>query len=295
MKMSAQEVQPQVGGLVSSAVLVDLNISMWAGRKSAKDVTKKVVQENNATASDAAHVTKKLFVDNPKFAAIGKTGSKIRNYVLQHTLPWMGDMRLLPVSQYLEFTEAMDGMAKEFDAAVDDFLQGYAVAVRAMAFKLGNLFDRDEYPSPDVVRSKFRVEWTVAPVPTSGDFRVDAENALRTELAEHYQKAMDKRVADAMGVMWERLHETLTHLKDRLAYGDDGKPNIFRDSMLDNAHELLSMLRSLNITNDAKMEAARADLAAALQGVEAQELRKNEAVREDVRARVSEILDKFSF
>jgi hypothetical protein len=288
--MSRIEIEPQVGGLVASAVLIDLNISMWAGRKTARDVTDKVVAENNAKARDAAHVTKKLFVDNPKFAEIGKAGNRIRNYVNAHTLPWMGDMRLLPIAQFMEFTDAMNDMKGEFEAAVDSFLTDYSTAVRAMAFKLGNLFDRNEYPDAAHVRAKFDVQWRVCPVPTAGDFRVDAENRLKQELAEQYGRALNERIAEAMAAMWGRLHECLTHMKERLDYKDDGKPNVFRDSMLENAHELLSMLRALNVTGDPKMESARRDLAAALAGVEAQELRKNEKVREDVRARVSDIL-----
>lgn len=68
-----------IGGIVSSAVLLDLNISVWAGRKKDKTNTEKVVADNHAQSKDAALVTKRLFVDNPKLDAINKQASAIRN------------------------------------------------------------------------------------------------------------------------------------------------------------------------------------------------------------------------
>lgn len=284
-----------VGGLVSSAILVDLNISTWTGRKTAKDETKKVVQEAGAKASDAAHVTKKLFVGNPLFDEITKQSNRMRTYVLNYTLPWMGDLRLLAIANFEKFQDDMGSMKNDFDAAVEKFCKDYDVQVSAAAFKLGSMFDRNEYPPASAIRSKFRVHWDFSPVPTSGDFRVDAENRLRQEMQEVYERAMQERVESSMRSMWERLHECLTHLADRLGKKEDGKNNIFRDSMLENAKELVNLLEVFNITGDQQLEQARRKLLSAIDGVEPDELRKNDNIRADVKSQVDEILQKFSF
>lgn len=284
-----------VGGLVSSAVLVDLNISTWTGRKTAKDETKRVVKDANAKASDAAHVTKKLFVGNPLFQEITTQSNRMRGYVQTYTLPWMGDLRLLPIAKFEQFQQDMGNMQADFDAAVDKFVRDYDVQVAAMSFKLGALFDRNEYPGASEIRTKFRVSWDFSPVPTSGDFRVDAENHLRQEMQEVYERAMQSRIEASMNSMWERLHECLTHLADRLGTKEDGKNNIFRDTMLENAKELVNLLQVFNITNDQRLEQARRKLLAAVDGVEPDELRKNDAIRADVKSQVDEILDKFDF
>lgn len=283
-----------IGGLVASAVLVDLNISVWVGRKTDKKNTKKVVEDAGATSNDAAHVTKKLFVGNPKLEEVMRRATAARAYVADRTLPWMGDLKLLPMTQYLTFQDDMEDLKAEFDNAVNDFLKDYDIQVSAMAFKLGALFDRKEYPSAHEIRNKFDMSWSISPLPAAGDFRVEAEAELRKNLQRAYQEQMEKRIQSSMTTMWTRLKETLEHMVDRLGE-TDGKPNIFRDSMLENAKELVNLLRDFNLANDPKMEQARKQLMAIIDGVEPDELRKNKDVRADVRANVSDILSKFNF
>ena len=55
------------------------------------------------------------------------------------------------------------------------------------------------------------------------------------------------------------------------------------------------LTKTLNVVNDMQLESARAGLEQLLCGVSPQELRKNEAIREDVKKNVDAILDKFSF
>jgi hypothetical protein len=55
------------------------------------------------------------------------------------------------------------------------------------------------------------------------------------------------------------------------------------------------MVKHLNIINDTTLDQARVGLVQALQGVDAKELRTNEAVRDDVRKNVDALLNKFNF
>lgn len=284
-----------LGGLVASFILVDLTISEWVGRKTDKKNTHKIVADNNAKAKDAAHVTKKLFVENAKLEEIGKAVGAIRTYVDDMTVPWIGKLKLLPMARYMEFQEHMGELEAEFYVRVNAFLTDYDTQIAAMAFTLGSLFNRAEYPTEQEIRGKFSVGWNYLPVPTAGDFRVDAENALRQNLQEAYTKAMNKQVEDTMALMWGRLQECLSHLLDRLGTKEDGKPNIFRDTLIGNAKELVNLLGVMNITNDPQMEMARRQMHALLDGVEPDELRKNKHIRDDVRASVKDLMDKFSF
>lgn len=284
-----------IGGLTQSAVLVDLTISEWTGRKLDKKSTDKVVSDNNASSKDAARVTKHLFVENPLLENIHRAAGAARNYLGAHTLPWMGDLKLLPMSKFIKFQEDMGELKAQFHDAVDAFLKDYNVQVSAMAFKLGDLFKREEYPDAQELRTKFRFSWNLMPLPTSGDFRVEAEQVLIQSMQEQYEALMNDRINDCMTTVTTRLKETLTHLVDRLAINDSGKPNIFRDSMLENAKELVNLLRDFNITNDPALETARKALAATIDGVEPEELRKNLDIREEVRSNVADILDRFKW
>jgi hypothetical protein len=58
---------------------------------------------------------------------------------------------------------------------------------------------------------------------------------------------------------------------------------------------LCDLTKALNVTNDTALETARSQLEQLLVGVTPTDLRKNEAIRQDVKRNVDAILDKFNF
>ena len=94
-------------------------------------------------------------------------------------------------------------------------------------------------PEVDHIINKFRFVYTFAPVPTSGDFRIDINETAKAELIEQYEANFKNRIEDAMREVWDRLHECLTHMSDRLANDESGKRKGFHATMLGNAKELI--------------------------------------------------------
>jgi hypothetical protein len=70
---------------------------------------------------------------------------------------------------------------------------------------------------------------------------------------------------------------------------------VFRDSLIENAVELVSLLKHFNLTNDPTMEDARRDLANAIENYDANDLREVDSNRHAVKAKVDAILNKFNF
>ena len=162
--------------------------------------------------------------------------------------------------------------------------------ISGAALALGDLFNRDDYPPVDTIRSKQRLVYTFSPMPMSGDFRIDAPEAEMRELREQYDKYYNTKLEAANRDLWERLHECLTHMSERLA-GEEKQ--IFRDSLVTNTTELCDILTRLNVTNDAKLETARREVEKALVGLTATDLRKDDELRKDTKRRVDEILSMF--
>jgi len=142
----------------------------------------------------------------------------------------------------------------------------------------------------DMLTDKFKFKYVFLPVPESGDFRVDVGEALQEELKTQYSTFYENKLSDAMKDIWDRLHETLTHMSNKLA---GSEKQIFRDSLVDNAVELCELLRRLNVTNDPKLETARKQLESAMVGVTAEELRKHDDLRLDTKSKVDQILSMF--
>jgi hypothetical protein len=126
------------------------------------------------------------------------------------------------------------------------------------------------------------------PVPEANDFRVDIAEDIRSEMEREYKQAYTSRVETAMNDAWSRLHTTLEHMVERLS-GNDKK--IFRDSLVDNAMELTSLLTKLNVTNDPKLEDARKELEKSLVGVTPEDLRESPVLRQIVVDKVSQIME----
>jgi hypothetical protein len=274
--------------IASSAVLIDLNISVWTARKLDKNVSKEIDVNKNTTIK-AGNYNKHILAGSDQLDAITKLANEIRDWHGRQTLPWSdAGTRLLPMTNFFDYKQQLGVYEAEFKSRINTFIQQYPNIIQGMAFKLGKLFDRAEYPDADKIASKFNLRYTIMPVPETNDFRVDIADDIRDEMQKEYQKAYEGRVEAAMSDAWSRLHTTLEHMIDRLS-GDEKK--IFRNSLVDNALELTNLLTRLNVTNDPRLEKARQELEQSLVGVTADELRDSLGARQEILSRVNQIME----
>ena len=285
-----------IAGIARAGVLVAMNISLYSGRKMDKRTQAEVVAAKGSGSSRAASVYKSLFADCKELEAITKFQAKARLRHYQLTLPWSDNgLRLLPAKSLLDYKAEMNKHEQQFLLLVDAFLDKYDVLVAAAAFKLGTLFDREEYPLREQVARRFRFDIDITPLPVAGDFRLDIESDVQRELVEKYESRLATQVAAAQQDAWTRMYEALTRLKDRLTLTEDGKRKVFHDTTVTNAQDLCGLLTQLNVTNDPVLEKARQQLENALLDVEPTELRKEEGERLIVLAKVNTILDSFDW
>lgn len=281
--------------IASSAMLVELSISSWTARKLDKKVSAEVDSAKGAK-TNAGNYNKNLLAGTGFLDTITKYAANARAWHLSQTLPWSDNgLRLLPVSNFVTYKEQLNTLESNYKALVDKFIVAYPNLVSAAAFQLGALFDRSEYPEVEQIAKKFKFNVNFLPVPTANDFRVDIGEEAKQEIILSCQSAYEDRLNSAMKDAWSRLHEHLLRMSDRLSDTEDGKNKIFRDSLLENAVELVDLLKHFNITNDASMEQARRDLADAIHGYEADDLRESFLAREAVKSKVDAILGKFNF
>jgi hypothetical protein len=274
--------------IASSAVLIDLNISVWTARKLDKNVSKEIDINKNTTIK-AGNYNKHILAGSDQLEKITKLAGEIREWHGRQTLPWSDTgTRLLPMTNFFDYKQQLGVYEAEFKSRINTFIQQYPNIIQSMVYKLGNLFDRSEYPDADKIESKFNLRYTIMPVPETKDFRVDIADDIREEMQKEYQKAYEGRVETAMSDAWSRLHNTLEHMVDRLS-GDDKK--IFRNSLVDNALELTNLLTRLNVTKDPKLEQARQALEQSLVGVTADDLRESQGARQEILSRVNEIME----
>lgn len=285
--------------LDSCAMLVEFNVSQWTARKLDKSATDEVIHNKNAKDKGAARVNKHLLAGRNELEKITKQVGAVRTYFYSATLPWSdAGIRLLPSAKFMEFNTRMAQFETEFQQLVEDFITTYPTLITAQAMALGDMFNRNEYPSADELKHKFSFRVNFMPVPAAGDFRVDVGNDAQAELQAKLSKLADERIEHAMSDIKARLKDHLDRMADRLTVDivdNKEKPRVFHNTLIDSARELCDMCRDLNITNDHNLEQTRSALARVIDGVEADDLRKDLTRRGAVKEQVESIRDAFSF
>lgn len=284
-------------GIATSSMLVELNISCWTARKLDKKVSEEVDAAKN-TKVKAGNYHKHLLAGNPHLEAVNKYAAKVRLWNTKQTIPWSDSGGRIVTMENLfngGYKSQLDDHKAEFERLADNFIQVYPTLISAAAFQLGDLFDRDEYPEPEAVAKKFRFQYTLMPLPTSGDFRIDIGEQVKNELMQHYEAHFNERLNVAMRDVWGRLHECLSHMSERLASDEEGNRKVFHGTLLTNAREMVGLLRRLNVTNDPKLEEARRDLENALTNADTESIKDSDYVRETVKNKVDAIINKYSW
>ena len=283
--------------IATSAMMVELNISCWTARKLDKRVSEEVDSAKN-TKVKAGNYHKHLLAGNPHHEAVIRYAASCRLWNTQQTIPWSDSgPRIVTMENLFNggYKKQLDDRKVEFERLTDVFMGVYPTLISAAAFQLGDLFNREEYPEPEAVAKKFRFNYTLTPIPTAGDFRIDIGEQAKAELVAQYETAFNERLNHAMRDVWQRLYECLTHMSERLASDDEGKRKVFHGTILTNARELIGLLSRLNITNDPKLEEARRDLSAALVNTDIDTLKESDYIRENVKAKVDDILKRFEW
>ena len=133
--------------IASSAMLVEMSISTWTARKLDKKVSAEV-DASKGTKTQAGNYNKNLLAGTGFLDTIVKYAANARSWHISQTLPWSDNgLRLLPTSNFMNYTKQRNLLEENYMALVDKFLIAYPNLVSAAAFQLGDLFDRDEYPS----------------------------------------------------------------------------------------------------------------------------------------------------
>lgn len=278
----------------ASAVLVELNISVWPASKIDRELTDHV----NASASavrDASQTKKNLFAGTGLRKDIEKFASRVRLYHNQHTLPWADKgERMLPTKLFMEYKQTMNAYEQQFDMMCNNFFAEYPRLVAEAPANLGSMYRASDYPELDEVKQKFGFKRSVNPLPESGDFRLDIPANDLEEMRSEFESKFSERLADAMRAPWERLHKVLTDMSEKLKDTGDEKKR-YHDSLVTNPLELCELLTKLNVTNDPKLEEARQQLERTMLGVSMDAIKEDSHEREVLKSKVDAILGKFNW
>ena len=282
--------------IASSAVLVELNISVWPANKVDREMTE-TVNTNASAVRDASQTRKNLFAGTTLRKDIEKLAARIRLYHNQNTLPWADKgQRLLPTKLFMEYKQTMNSYEVQFSQLCSNFFVEYPRLVAEAQQHLGTMYRAEDYPDIEEVKLKFGFRKAFDPIPESGDFRLDVSAQDLEEVKAGYEAKFDERLAEAMRTPWERLHSVLTSMSEKLKdeEGVDTKKR-YHDSLVTNAQDLVGLLDKMNITNDPMLEEARKQLELTMLGADIETIKESSHARESMKNKVDAILQKFEW
>ena len=276
-------------GLASSAVLFELSISVWTGRKLDKQVSAEVDMDKS-TRARGGNYNKNLFAGCTELEDLTKFVSRVRQWVMMNTLPWSyTGPSLLPTAKMFDFNQQLELYRQEFEDKVRDFVLIYPTLIQAASLNLGSLFDPEDYPDVSVIKDKFGFRFVYTPVPDN-DFRVNVGSEEVDFLHAQYEKIIADREVDIARTNWERLHTEATRLANQLK--DKGR--VF-DSTFDGLMALCEGMDAMNITGDNELDRRRKEIMAVLRTTDTKQLREQPSIKKDVKKDIEDILAKFNF
>ena len=287
--------------LASSGMLVSIDINVWSATKQDRGISNEVTQAKNAD-SNAGKYVKNLLANHPKHKAIVNYRQTIYNWQKRSTYRWNDAQDYLPSINVERFKREFNQHEQTFHGLINDFIAEYDSIVSDMAFKQGDMFDRNDYPPKEQLASKFGLRLFVAEVPMN-DFRCAIAKDIADDLFETYKTQAEEIVTHIIVEQKTRFMEVMKSISHCCGYDEMGvddntgetklrKRKIY-DSTIQKALDMCDSFKGFNLTNDPALEDARASLERALSGVDAEIIRESDAVRTSVKEDVDSILSKF--
>lgn len=297
MTAPAAAVIPANCDLGARAVLVNLSISQWSAAKSDKKVNREVADQHGSAEEMGNY--RKFLVARDSIKKVSEITGAVRQEHYRLTLPWRdsGD-RILSSAAYFDYAQKIRAKQTEWEAAVQAFCNAYPQYVEEAKQKLGGLFDANDYPELAQIRGKFSFKFEVLPVPAADDFRVNLPDDEVTRLRAQLERDSDAAIQRAMSDVWQRMKTVIEAMRDRLkAYSvrkDGTIEHPFRDTLVTNVSDLVSIIPLLNITGDPDITQFAKEMHLYLTHYSPDQLRDAEYARKDTAARADEILAKMS-
>lgn len=286
--------------LATSAMLVNVEINVWAATKSDRSISEEVTASKNAD-NEAGRFVRNLLAGNPQHKKIANYRQTVYNWLQRITYTWNKTQDLLPVVRLEQFMKEYSQHDANFMGLVDDFCEAYASIVSDMAFKQGDMFNRDDYPPVEEVRAKFGIKLYTSEVPAH-DWRCAIAGDIAEDLRQQYEKQTEEIIKSTYTDQISRFSEVLnsiSHCCGVEEVEENGevktKKRKVYDTTIEKAKQLANEARSFNIAASKELLGVAVALEELLDGVTADRIRDSEAVRANVKDGVDDILSKFGF
>jgi hypothetical protein len=238
--------------LSDNYLLVEVSLSGWSPRRSAKELAREAERQHGAVTGAVSSTKNLLAGVDSDLDELKAAQNKIRSYAYEKTLPFgkaegktKKGPRLLPVIQAPTFMAEIDKLIRIYDQAYQNFMASYPNARLAAVNNLNGLATLDEYPEPEEMAGRFAASVTYGTVPNVRSFESmslpsDIVEALSDKMAERQTASMKVGMED----LRERIGEQLTRTIKQLTKVRSGERTSIFSSMQTSIQNLAGLLES---------------------------------------------------
>ena len=177
--------------------------------------------------------------------------SAARSSHYDQSLPWDDQgSRLLTVANYERYTELLNVLRERVVRERACFIEDYDDYIDQSRMDLGRLFRIEDYPSKEALQGKFAIHYRIVPVPDADHFMAKLASGDTDRVKRDIEHQIEERLHDAVADLYQRLGEAVERVSERLQEDENGKPLVFRDSMIENIRGLVDVVPRLNIFGD---------------------------------------------
>lgn len=271
-----------------NAVLATLKVYGISGTRFDKGVTREV--EDQHGVADAGKFYKRIFSKEDLSDVYGLEG-KARTLHCRLTSPWYdGGPRLLAAKGFDNYTKQMNEVIQQHEKAVDEFISFLDKKIAEARERLNSMFNEEDYPDPSSLKYRMRLQLRFDPLPDKDDFRLSLSDEINKALMKELEERKAELEKAALADLWDRLKEVLEHVFERLNDGDAK----FRNTLTDKINDLVTLLPTMNISNDKNLNAIIKMTEKSLANLDPAGLREDKKFRSDKAKETKAILDKMA-
>jgi len=274
--------------LRTSMAAMRLSFTWFGTRKSLSSEQRSQAASTFHAESKFLSAGKKLIdTSDPSFRAVTSVRSQASGYFKSISLPYPEPgIRLVQRDSLGKIDEKMQGFRQELAEAVDQLEDRFGELKAEARQRLGDLYDESDYPVS--LEGLFEIGWDFPSVEPPDYLRRLNPELYQAE-CDRIRARFDEAVTLAETAFKEELGKLVEHLAERLSGGEDGKPKVFRNSAIENFEEFFQRFQRLNIRSSEDLDQVVQSARSLVAGVEPQQLRDSEAVRERMRSGLQQV------
>lgn len=291
--------QVEQGGIVESDGHVESNKTLEMLKKTvilqldthrfgvSRQVDNKYVHAN--TDKSSLRVTKRL-LQCDVIKALENFDGATREWVKSQCPPTVirKGLNFVPIGK-IEF---VDARLRALSAERQGLVQAACDALDAVKLddqqRLGELYVEADYPTPAALAAEYSMSWMYVSFDTPSALKEISPQLFQQEQAKQ-QKQWSEAADMTQQLLRARALGMVEKLNERLVPSEDGKLKTFRNKRFTDITEFLADFDMLNITDDEQLGAAVAKMRDLLDGVNPDQVRKDENFRASLQSEFAAI------